>query len=69
MQAFASTIGMPVGGPSVSSQFLVDQAFSEASIRRARIAWTCSTQSITDRELLNRVFGTNSPSAGWRFIM
>ena len=69
MQSYTSTIDMPVGDPSVSSQFLIDQGFSEISVRRARIAWTCFTESITDRELLSRVFDTNSPSAGWRFLL
>ena len=66
MQAFTTAIDMPVDDPSVTSRFMLDQGFSEASVRRARIAWTCLTESITDQELLSRVFGTNSPSAGWR---
>ena len=66
MQAFTTAIDMPVGDPSVTSRFLLDQGLSEASVIRARIAWTCLTESITDRELLSTVFDTNSPSAGWR---
>ena len=45
---------MPVGDPSVTSRFLLGQGFGEASVRRARIVWTCLTESITDRELLSR---------------
>ena len=68
MQGFTTAIDTPAGDPSVTSRFLLDQGFSEASERRARIAWTCLTESITDRELLSRVFDTNSPSAGWRML-
>ena len=32
------------------------------------MAWDYLTESITDRELLSRVFDTNSPSAGWRML-
>ena len=60
---------MPVGDPSVSSQFLIDQGFGELSIRRARIAWTCLTESITYHELFSRAVDKNSPSAGRRFLL
>ena len=49
-------------------RFLLDHGFIEACIRRARIAWTCPTESVTDRELLNRVFDTDSPGPGWRML-
>ena len=68
MQTFTTAIDMLVGDPSVTSRFLIDQGFSEASVKRARTAWICLTESITDRELLSRVFDTNSPSAGWRML-
>ena len=68
MQAFTSAIDTPVDDPSVTFRFLQDQGFSEASVKPSRIAWTCLTESITDRELLSRVFDTNSPSAGWRML-
>ena len=77
MQTFTTAIDMPVGDPSVTFRFLPDQGLSEASVRRARIASTGMTERITriastgmteritDRELLSRVFDTNSPIAGW----
>ena len=68
IQAFTTAIDMPAGNPSVTSPFLLDQGLSEASVRRALIARTCLTENITDRELLSRVFDTNSPSAGWRML-
>ena len=63
-----AAIDMPVGDPSVTSRFLLDQGFSEVSVKRARIAWTCSTESIADREFLSRVFDTNSQRAGWHML-
>ena len=69
MQAFTTAIDMPVGDPSVTSCFLLDQGFSEASVRRARIAWTSLTESITNRELLSRVFGTNSPNCRLTYVV
>ena len=62
MRAFMTAIDMPVGNPSVTSRFLLDQCFSEASVKRASIAWTCLPESIIDRALLSRVFDTNSSS-------
>ena len=59
---------MPLGDPFVTFRFLLDHGFIEACIRRARIAWTCPTESVTDRELLNRVFDTDSPGPGWRML-
>ena len=67
MQAFTTAIDMPVGDPSVTSCFLLHQGLSEVSVRRARIAWTFLTESITDQDLLSKVFNTNS-SAGWRML-
>ena len=68
MQAFTTVTDMMVGDPSVTSRFLLDQGFSEISVKRSRLAWTCITESITDRELLSRVFDTNSPSVAWRML-
>ena len=34
----------------------------------SRLAWTCQTESSTDRELLSRVFDTNSRSVAWRVL-
>ena len=55
MQAFTAVTDMPVGYPSVTSRFFLDQGFSEISIRRARIAWTCLTEKITDREFVMEI--------------
>ena len=55
MQDFTTANNMPIGDPSVTYRFVLDQGFSEARVRRARIAWTCLTESITDRELLSSV--------------
>ena len=59
---------MMVGDPSVMSRFLLGQGFTEISVKRSRLAWTCIMETITDRELLSRVFDTNSPSVAWRML-
>ena len=59
---------MMVGDPSVTSSFLLDQGFTEISVKRSRLAWTCITEGITDRELLIRVFDTISLSVAWRML-
>ena len=56
MQVFMTVNDIPVGDPSVTSRFLLDEGSSEASIRRARTAWACLVESITNRELLSPVF-------------
>ena len=68
MQAFTTVTDMMVGDSSVTSRFLLDQGFTEISVKRSRLARTCTTESITDRELLSRVFDTNSPSVAWRML-
>ena len=68
MQALATATDIPLGDPSVTFRFVLDQGFSEGSIRRARVACTCLTEIIMGRELLCTVFDTNSPSAGWRLL-
>ena len=67
MQAFTTVADM-VGDPCVTSRFLLDQGFTENSVKTSRLAWTCITDGITDRELLSRVFDTNSPSVAWRML-
>ncbi|CAN0405489.1 unnamed protein product, partial [Laminaria digitata] len=32
------------------------------------MAWTCLAESMTDPELLGRVFATKSPSGGWKML-
>ena len=68
MQAFTTVADTMVGDPSVTSRFVLDQGCTEISVKRSRLAWTCITESITDRELLSRVFDTNSPSVAWRML-
>ena len=38
MQAFTTVIDMMVGDPSVTSRFLLDQGFTEISVKRSRLA-------------------------------
>ena len=68
MQAFTTVTDMMVGDPSVTPRFLLDQGFTETSVKRSRLAWTCITGSTTDRELLSRMFDTNPPSVVWRML-
>ena len=68
MQAFTTVTDMMVGDPSVTSRFSLDQGFTEIIVKRSRSAWTCITESITERELLNRALDTNSPSVAWRML-
>ena len=68
MQALTTVTDMTVGDSSVTSCFLLDQGFTEICVKRSRLASTCTTESITDRELLTRVFDSNSPSIAWRML-
>ena len=70
MQAFTTVTDTMVGDPSVTFRLLplIDQGFTEISVKRSRLAWTCITESITDRELLSREFYTISLSVAWRII-
>ena len=51
-----------------NTQYFLSQGFSEEHIKTARVAWTCLTESIVNRDLLGRVFATTSPRAGRRML-
>ena len=55
-------------GDVTNTQYFLSQGFSEKRTKTARVAWTCLTESIVNRDLLGRVFATKSLSAGWRML-
>lgn len=59
---------MMLGDPSVTSSCLLDQGFSEVSVTRSGLAWICTTESVTGRELSSRVYDKNPPSVAWRML-
>ncbi|CAN0395471.1 unnamed protein product, partial [Laminaria digitata] len=58
-------IEVAVGDTTKTTRYFLEQGLSPQQIERARMAWTCLTESMTDPELLGRVFATKPPSGGW----
>ena len=68
MSAFLVDRDMVIGDVTKNTQYFLSQGFSEEHVETARVAWTCGTGSIVNRDMLGRVFATKSPSAGWRML-
>ena len=68
MSAFLVDHDMMIGDVTKNTQYFPSQGFSEEYVNTARVAWTCLTESIVNRDLLGRVFATPSPRAGWRML-
>ena len=68
MSAFLVDRDMMKGDVTKNTQYFLSQGFSEEHTKTARVAWTCLTESIVNRDLLGRVFATKSPSAVCRLL-
>ena len=70
MSAFLADHDMMICDVTKNAQYFLLQGFSEEHTKTSRVAWTCLTESIVNRDLLGRVFATKSPinSAGWRML-
>ena len=68
MSAFFVDHDMMISDVTKNVQYFLSQGLSEEHTKTARVAWTCLTESIVNRDLLGRVFATKSPSAGWRML-
>ena len=68
MSAFLVDHDMMIGDVTKNTQYFLSQGFSEEHVKTARVAWTCLTESVVNRDLLGRLFATKSPSAGWRML-
>ena len=62
MSAFLVDRDMMKGDVTKNTQYFLSQGFSEENTKKARVAWTCLTESIVNRDLLRRVFATKSPT-------
>ena len=68
ISSFLAMHDMMIGDVSKDTQHFLSGVFSGEYSKTARVAWTCLTESVVNRDLLGRVFATNSPSAGWRML-
>ena len=58
MSAFLVDHDMMIGDVTKSTQYFLSQGFSEEHIKTARVAWTCLTENVVNRDLLGRLFTT-----------
>ena len=61
-------IEVAVGDSTKDTRYFLTQGVSHDHIKKARIAWVCLTESMSDTNLLDRIFATQSPSGGWRML-
>ena len=50
------------------TQYFLSQGLSVGHIKKSRIAWICLTESMSDTDLLDRVFAKQSPSGAWKMV-
>ena len=62
MSTFVVDHDIAIGDDTKNTQYFLSQGFSEENTKKARVAWTCLTESIVNRDLLRRVFATKSPT-------
>ena len=54
MSAFLVDRDMVIGDVTKNTQYFLSQGFSEEHVETARVAWTCGTGSIVNRDMLGR---------------
>ena len=68
MSAFLVDHDVMIGDVTNSTQYSLSQGFSDEKLNKTRVAWTCPTESVVNRDLLRVMFATKSLSAGWRMF-
>ena len=61
-------IAVAVGDTTKYTQYFILQGLRRPHIKNARVAWVCLTESMTDTDLLGRVFAGQSPSEDGRML-
>lgn len=61
-------IEVAVGDTTKDTQHVLSQGLTYSHIRNARVAWTRLTGSMSDTDLLDRVFARQSPSGAWKML-
>ena len=59
-------IDVAVGDTTKDTQYFIPPGLTRPHIKNARVAWICLTESMTDNDLLDRAFATQSQSGAWR---
>ena len=57
-----------VGDTTTDTQYSISQGLSRPHIKNGRVACICLTKSMTDTNLLDRVFARQLPSGAWRML-
>ena len=75
-EAFVSMIGclgslradieVAVGDTTKDTQYFLSQGLTHSHVRNAQVAWIWLTESMSDTDLLDRVFARQSPSGAWK---
>ena len=65
---FLADIDIAVGDSAKNTEYFLSQRLSIAHVKRSRIAWICVTESMSNTDLLDRVFAAQSPSGEWKML-
>ena len=56
LDSLLTDIEVAVGDTARDTQYFLSQGLSVVHIKKSRIAWVCLTESMSDTDLLDRVF-------------
>ena len=68
MLTFLVDSDMMIGDVTENTQYFLSHGFSDKHMKTVRVAWTCLTESVVNRDLFGRLFAKKLPSAGGRML-
>ena len=68
LDSLLTDIEVAVGDTAKDMQYFLFQGLSVVHIKKLGIAWVCLTKSMSDTDLLDRVFAKQSPSGAWKML-
>ena len=66
MGSLRADIEVAVGDTTKDTQYFLSQGLTHSHVRNAQVAWIWLTESMSDTDLLDRVFARQSPSGAWK---
>ena len=68
LRSLRTDIELAAGDTTKDTHNFLSQGFTHSQIRNARVVWICWTESMSDTDLLDRVFARQSPSCAWKTL-
>ena len=68
LNSLPTEIEVAVGDTAEDTQRFLSQGLNVVHTKKSCIAWVCLTESMSDTDLLDRVFAKQSPSGAWKIF-